>query len=250
MSVVERVERVELVERVERVEPVVPVVRELVLATRNVGKAAELRALLAPLGARVLSLDDAGIAPDPDEERVEDGATFEENAIAKARYFAARTGGRPVIADDSGLCVTALDGAPGVRSRRWAGATGSEADVSRANSAHLLVALRDVTDRGAAFVCAVAYSDGATEIVARGETTGRILDAPLGTQGFGYDPLFWSDELGRGFGEATRDEKAHVSHRARGVMQLIETLRRATKRQVSAVDDTVGETYTPRTSGA
>lgn len=202
-----------------------PVKREIVLATRNAGKAAELRALLSPLDATVLSLDDVGIPCTPEEDAVENADTFDANAMAKARYFAARSGGRAVIADDSGLCVAALDGAPGVRSRRYAGAVGTEADVSRANSARLLEALRDVADRRAAFVCAAAYSNGVQTVVAVGQTSGRILERPQGTQGFGYDPLFWSDDLGRGFGEATALEKAQVSHRARAVERLIIALR-------------------------
>lgn len=194
--------------------------RELLVATRNAGKAAELRALLAPFGVRVVDLRDAEIPSTPGEDVIEDGATFEANALAKARYFSAQSDGRPVLADDSGLCVTALGGAPGVRSRRYAGVVGSDAVVSAANAVRLLQALDGVVDRRAEFVCAVAYIEDGRESVYLGRTAGRILTAPLGLNGFGYDPLFWSDDLARGFGEATEAEKARVSHRARAVSML------------------------------
>ena len=195
--------------------------RELLIATRNVGKAVELRTLLAPLGVPVVDLREAGISPTPEEDTIEDGETFEANALAKVRYFSARSNHRPVLADDSGLCVPALDGAPGVRSRRYAGVVGSEAAVAAANSARLLEALDGVVDRRAEFVCAVAYVEDGRESVYIGRVAGRILDAPRGANGFGYDPLFWSDDLARGFGEATNIEKARVSHRARAVRALL-----------------------------
>ncbi|HEY0777526.1 MAG TPA: RdgB/HAM1 family non-canonical purine NTP pyrophosphatase [Gemmatirosa sp.] len=198
--------------------------RDVIVATRNAGKASELRELLAALPFRILSLDDAGIAPEPEEDDVENGTTFTENAVAKARYFAARAGGRAVIADDSGLCVDALGGAPGVRSRRYSGALGSEREVSRANCAHLLEALRGVDGRRAHFACAIAYSADGAEVVGVGRTNGRILDEARGAAGFGYDPLFWSDDLQRSFGEARAADKARVSHRARAVAQLVRAL--------------------------
>lgn len=198
--------------------------RELILATRNRGKAAELRALLVPLGMRILDLEEAQIPPTPDEDAIEDGDTFEANALAKARYFAARVGNRSVIADDSGLCVRALGGAPGVRSRRFAGVDGSEAAVTRANSARLLQLLDGRTDRSAEFVCSVAYIQAEREIVCTGRVIGRILEEPVGTHGFGYDPLFWSMELGQSFGAATDDDKARVSHRARAIAALVQRL--------------------------
>lgn len=200
--------------------------RELLVATRNAGKAAELRALLAPAFSRVLDLRDASIPADPAEDAIEDGETFEANALAKARYFRARSGDRPVLADDSGLCVAALGGTPGVRSRRYAGAVGDESAVSFANSQRLLRALARVEDRRAELICAVAYVDSTDEVVVLARTSGRILDAPSGANGFGYDPVFWSDDLQRSFGEATEVEKARVSHRARAVTALVERLRR------------------------
>lgn len=197
---------------------------ELIVATRNIGKARELRALLARLGRTIIDLERAGIPPADAEDAVENELTFEGNALAKARYFARLSGGRPVIADDSGLCVTALGGAPGVRSRRYAGAVGSEAVVSAANSAKLLSELSSTEDRRAEFVCAVAYVGNAQEVVAVGRASGRILREPKGSGGFGYDPLFWCDELEETFAEASEDEKARVSHRAKAVARLVELL--------------------------
>ncbi|HEX2778049.1 MAG TPA: RdgB/HAM1 family non-canonical purine NTP pyrophosphatase [Gemmatimonadaceae bacterium] len=192
----------------------------LLVATRNAGKRAELVALLAPLGASILSLDMAGIAESPDEDAIEAHSTFEENALAKARHFHGLSG-LPTIADDSGLAVDALGGAPGVRSRRWSGRSDLQgAALDAANNALLVRSLRGIEDRGARFVCAVAFVDGRRELVRRGETVGRIVDEPRGTMGFGYDPHFFSLELQRTFGEASRDEKAQVSHRGRALRAL------------------------------
>jgi XTP/dITP diphosphohydrolase len=197
----------------------------IVIATRNAGKLRELRALFATLGTNILDLDGAGIPLDEDAEAsLEQFATFEENALAKARYFARLAGGLPVAADDSGIEVRALGGAPGVRSRRYAGAVGSAAEVDAANTARLLQALQGHADRNARFVCAAAYVDGARELVCRGEVVGRVADAPVGCGGFGYDPVFLSDELGRSFGEATSDEKEQVSHRGRAFRALAQRL--------------------------
>lgn len=198
------------------------------MATRNRGKLHEFRDLLAPLGVRLVDLDEAGISPHPDEDSIENADTFEENARAKAHYFARLGGGRPVVADDSGLCVHALGGAPGVRSRRYAGVTGSETVVSTANKQLLLRSMAGVDDRRAEFACAISYVDGATEILSVGRASGRILLSPAGSGGFGYDPLFWSDDLGRSFGEASEQAKAQVSHRARAVETLLTRLRTPT----------------------
>ena len=198
--------------------------RRVLVATRNEGKRAELAVLLAPLGARIVSLDDAGVAESVEEEAIEDFATFEENALAKARYFFARAG-IPTIADDSGLAVDALGGKPGVRSRRWSGRSdlsGRALDV--ANNEALLAALRDAGNRDARFVCAIAFVDASRAIVRRGEVVGTLLERPRGSGGFGYDPLFLSMELGRTFGEATEEEKGRVSHRARAVHALRDAL--------------------------
>jgi XTP/dITP diphosphohydrolase len=193
-----------------------------VVATRNPGKLRELRSLLAGAGVRAIDLEEAGIPEAPEEEELEAFETFEENALAKARWFAGRAGGLPVLADDSGLEVRALRGEPGVRSKRWSGRvdlSGAELDAS--NNALLLARLRGVEDRRARFVCAAAWCDESGEIVVRGEVPGTIVERPSGAHGFGYDPLFFATELGMTLGEATLDAKARVSHRARAVAALL-----------------------------
>lgn len=202
----------------------------LLIATRSEGKRRELLPLLAPLGSRLLTLDEAGVAPDPAEDAIEAHATFEENAVAKARWFHERTG-LPCIADDSGLAVDALGGAPGVRSKRWSGRDDLEgAALDAANNAMLLESLAaaeaaGARGRGARYVCVGAYVDGQRELVRRGETVGFILDVPRGTGGFGYDPYFWSPELAATFGEATMEAKAQVSHRGRAMRALCNAVR-------------------------
>jgi len=211
----------------------------LLLATRSRGKVAEFSRLLAPLGVEVRSPDDVGLAPHPDEELLEVADTFAENAAAKAEWFAARSG-LVTLADDSGLEVDALQGAPGVYSKRFAGMDGPDHLVTAANNAALLAALRDVPEgqRTARYRCAlVLHHPGlpgcswpyhrpapGTSLVVEGSTAGRILSAPDGDGGFGYDPLFWSDDLGMGFGRATREAKGAVSHRGRAVAALCAAL--------------------------
>lgn len=171
-----------------------------------------------------MSLDDAGIPESKVEDALEAHLTFEENALAKARYFA-RLSGRPTLADDSGLAVEALGGRPGVLSKRWSGRDDlSGQALDDENNRLLLEALRAASDRRAHYVCAAAFVDGGRELVCRGEVHGRILAAPSGTGGFGYDPMFFADELGKTFGDATREEKATVSHRARAFAALLERL--------------------------
>lgn len=199
--------------------------RIVVIATRNAGKRRELGPLLEAAGYVTQDLEAAGIAESAAEDELECHATFEENALAKARYFSALLPGVAVLADDSGLSVDALGGAPGVRSKRWAAAPGlSGRELDAANNARLLRELSGVEDRGARFVCAAAWVGGEGESVARGEVQGRILEERRGEAGFGYDPYFWSEELGRGFGESSREEKATVSHRARAVRALLASL--------------------------
>jgi XTP/dITP diphosphohydrolase len=196
----------------------------MLLATRSMGKIRELRPLLFDRGVDVVSLDDVGIAESPAEDALEVYATFEENALAKARYFARLTG-RPTLADDSGLAVDALGGRPGVLSKRWSGRTDlSGQALDDENNRLLLEALRAHSDRRAHYVCAAAYVGGGYELVCRGEVHGRILEEASGSGGFGYDPYFYADELSRSFGEASREEKAAVSHRARAFSALIERL--------------------------
>lgn len=198
--------------------------RRLLLATRSAGKLRELRPLFAREGFEVVDVADVGVPESPEEEGLERFDSFEENALAKARYFHARTG-LPTVADDSGLEVAALGGAPGVRSKRWSGHPElSGAALDAANNAHLMIAMRGRTERSARYVCVAAYVDGAVELAERGEVRGRLLEAPRGSHGFGYDPYFLSDELGRTFAEATLEEKESVSHRGRAFRRLLAAL--------------------------
>lgn len=197
----------------------------LLLATRSPGKLRELRPLFAEAGFEVVDLAEAGIPERADEDAVERFSTFEENALAKARYFHARSG-QATVADDSGLEVVALGGAPGVLSRRWSGRTDLTGQaLDDANNARLLETLAEERDRRARYVCAAAYVDGEREIVVRGATEGVILREARGSSGFGYDPHFFSTELARTFGEATREAKEAVSHRGRAMRRLIAQLR-------------------------
>jgi XTP/dITP diphosphohydrolase len=188
---------------------------KLVLATRNAAKLDELRRILEPLLAvEVLGLGDVP----PYEEVPESGATFEENALIKAREAAVRTG-LPAVADDSGLAVDALNGMPGVLSARWAGSAASDP----ANLRLVLEQIGDVPDerRGAAFVCAAVLvtADGAEHVV-RGEMAGTLLRAPRGTNGFGYDPIFVPDHETRTTAEMSPAEKDAISHRGKAFRAL------------------------------
>ena len=198
-----------------------------IVATRNAGKLRELRLLFATHHIDVIDLREAGVAEDAQaEDEIESADTFEENALRKVRYFSARVPGRAVVADDSGLAVGALDGEPGVRSKRWSGRGDlATAALDRANNALLMARLRGVEDRRASFVCAAAWSDGLSELVVRGEVAGRIVDEPRGAHGFGYDPHFFIGELGMTLAEATIAEKEAVSHRGRAFARLLDALR-------------------------
>jgi XTP/dITP diphosphohydrolase len=198
--------------------------REIVMATRSEGKLRELRSLFATYEIAVVDLRDAGIAESPLEESLEAHATFEENALAKARHFHS-VSGRPTVADDSGLVVMALDGRPGVLSKRWSGRTDLSGQALDDENNRLLVrSLQNAQDRRASYVCAAAFVDDEREFVCRGEVHGRILEAPRGNGGFGYDPYFFSTELGRTFAEVSGAEKAQVSHRGRAFRALVERL--------------------------
>jgi len=192
----------------------------LVLATANRGKVAELTALVHEWGSvEVLPLGAFRGVTCPEET----GATYEENAAAKARAVAVATG-LPALGDDSGLEVDALGGAPGLHSARWAGAGASDEErVQR-----LLAALAGVPEagRGARFVCvaALAWPDGRVE-AATGTVRGRIVAAPAGSSGFGYDPVFVPDELDRTFAAASAAEKARLGHRGRALRALGHRLR-------------------------
>lgn len=201
----------------------------VVLATRNPGKLRELSAMFAEAGIALDDLAAVGLdEEDPAEDDLEVFETFEQNARAKARFFASRVPGAFVVADDSGLEVSALGGAPGVRSKRWSGSGESGSALEAANNAHLLSSLGGVADRTAAYVSVVVCTDGVREWSARGECLGRILMRPRGAGGFGYDPLFWSDDLQRTFAEVTREAKAAVSHRGRAFIALLQLLRAST----------------------
>ena len=196
----------------------------MLLATRSEGKLWELRPLFADAGINVVDLTEAGVGESAEEAGVESYHTFEENAVAKARYFRARTG-MACVAYDSGRVVTALEGQPGVLSKRWAGRGDlSGRALDAANNAKLLAELRDARERSARYVCVAALCDRETDLVCRGEASGRVLAAPRGDGGFGYDSLFLSDELGVTFGEATREMKEGVSHRGRAFRALIQRL--------------------------
>ena len=198
--------------------------RPILVATRSAGKMRELRRLFADAGRAIVSLDEAGVAEDAAEDGLETADTFEKNALLKARYFFARAG-LPTVADDSGIEVSALGGAPGVRSKRWSARpdlTGQALDD--ANNALLLQRLSGMADRRARYVCAAAYCDGISELVERGTVEGRITEVPQGSNGFGYDPYFESVELGTTFGVASAEAKARVSHRARAFATLLRRL--------------------------
>jgi XTP/dITP diphosphohydrolase len=192
----------------------------VVLASGNRGKVAELRALLEPAGLEVEPQSDHGV---PEAE--EPAPSFIENALLKARNAAAHTG-LPAIADDSGLEVARLGGAPGVRSARYAGPDGDDA----ANNARLLTELDGVPDedRAARFVCVLVFlrhADDPVPIVAEGLWPGRILTAPRGEGGFGYDPLFLVPEHGCSSAELPAAEKNRISHRGRALDALLARLR-------------------------
>ena len=181
--------------------------------------------MFAAAGIDIIGLDDAGIAESAIEDSLETEETFEGNALAKARHFH-RVSGHATVADDSGIEVVALAGAPGVFSKRWSGREDvSGQALDDANNALLLERLREARDRSARYVCVAAYCGDDGEFVERGEVRGMITKSPRGTGGFGYDPYFESVELGRTFGEVSREEKARVSHRARAFAKLLQRLK-------------------------
>lgn len=194
----------------------------IVIATRNAHKLEELDRILKAAGIDVelLSVDKFPGAPEVDE--TED--SFEGNALLKARALAQFTG-LPAIADDSGLCVDALNGSPGILSARWSGAT---ENVDATNLALVLEQMIDVPDdkRGAQFVCAAAYvlPDG-TEHVVRGTVEGRLLRSPQGTNGFGYDPIFVPAGFAKTTAEMTPAEKDAISHRSKALAELVTRIR-------------------------
>jgi XTP/dITP diphosphohydrolase len=200
---------------------------KLLAATRSAGKQREIRRVLEAAGYEVVFPDDAGVPESPSEELLELEPGFEGNARHKAEYFARKTG-LPTVADDSGLEVLSLGGEPGVRSKRWAAATGSPAEIDAANNAELLRRLRGAPEsrRRARYRFVLVYLSAPSALprVCEGSCGGVILDAPRGGGGFGYDPLFLSDELGMTFGEADPEAKNRVSHRGRALAALVAAL--------------------------
>src|SRR3989442_8638517 len=187
--------------------------RRLVLASDNAGKLAELQALLQPLQVEVLPQRVFGVVG-----AAEPHPTFLENALAKARHAAQATG-LPALADDSGICCAALDGAPGVRSARFAGDGASDAQ----NNAKLVARLARAADRSAHYVCvlvAVRAPQDPEPIVAEGRWHGHIVTQPRGVNGFGYDPHFWVDELKMTAAELAPEHKNSLSHRGQAMRQL------------------------------
>ena len=181
---------------------------KIVLASHNQNKIREMSAMLRErlhIDMEILSLDDVGIT----EDIVEDGTTFMENALIKAHAVA--KSGYIGLADDSGLSVEALDGAPGIFSARYAGGHGDD----EANNQKLLQEMQGIGYRNAAYICAMAmvFPDGSTPLMAEGRLDGEILINPRGTGGFGYDPLFWIDSLGKTLAEIPMEQKNQFSHR-------------------------------------
>ena len=197
-------------------------IMEIVIASRNKKKIRELEALISKYieGVKLLSLDDVGLYEDVEE----DGSSFEENALIKARY-AARSG-KISVGDDSGLCVNALGGAPGIYSARYAGEHGND----EANNRKLLFELSDKGDKSAYFVSAVAcvLPDG-REFVTEGRANGEITENASGNGGFGYDPIFYCPELGKTFADLSSDEKNAISHRGKAIENFSKKLLEITK---------------------
>lgn len=195
--------------------------REVVLASNNAGKLREFSAILSSAGIRMVAQGELGVT-EADEPHV----TFVENAIAKARHASQHTG-RPALADDSGLCVPALGGAPGVYSARYASMNGGEKS-DLANNMRLVSHLQRLQDHRAYYVAVLVYLESADDpcpIVAEGRWHGEIVATPRGEHGFGYDPHFWLPEQGCTVAELDPAEKNRISHRARALNRLLEQLR-------------------------
>ena len=200
----------------------------ILFASRSAGKQREVKRVLEAAGHEVVFPDDVGVWESEAEEGLELSDSFETNARHKAEYFA-RKSGVPTLADDSGLEVLMLGGQPGARSKRWSGAKGTAAEVDAANNAELLRRLlgAPALKRSARYRCVMVFlaTPTAVPVVVSGETAGRILEEAEGTNGFGYDPYFWSADLGKSFGVATAEEKDSVSHRGRALAKLVEALK-------------------------
>ena len=194
--------------------------REVVLASNNAGKLREFSAILSKAGIRMVAQGELGVT-----EAEEPHVTFVENAIAKARHASLQTG-RPALADDSGLCVPALGGAPGVYSARYASMSGGERS-DLANNFRVVSQLEQAADRSAYYVAVLVYLDGPDDpcpLVAEGRWYGEIISTPRGSNGFGYDPHFWLPEHGCTVAELEPEEKNRSSHRARALQKLLAQL--------------------------
>jgi XTP/dITP diphosphohydrolase len=192
---------------------------KLVIASNNPGKLREFQHMLAPLGIEVVPQAQLGIS-----EAEEPHCTFVENALAKARH-ASRASGLPALADDSGICVEALGGAPGVQSARYAG---ENPKSDRRNNDKLLQDMQGVTDRRAHYYCVlvlVRHADDPQPTIAEGEWRGEIAHEERGDGGFGYDPMFWLPDFGKMSSELTHDEKHAISHRGKAMKVLLEKLK-------------------------
>lgn len=192
--------------------------KKLVLASSNSGKLREFQFLLQPLGIEVLTQAQLGI-----DEAEEPHQTFIENALAKARH-ASRLSGLPALADDSGICVSALDGAPGVQSARYAG---DDPKSDQRNNEKLLQVMQGVADRRAHYYCVLVllrHADDPQPLIAEGEWHGEIALQPSGDGGFGYDPLFWLAEFGKTSAQLKREQKHAISHRGKALRVLLEKL--------------------------
>lgn len=196
--------------------------KEIVIATKNKGKVAEIEKAFAGLKVKLLSLADFADAPDA----VEDGDTFMENALIKARFYSAFTG-KPCLADDSGLEVDDLKGAPGVYSARYAGENASDAE----NNAFLISELKRVHSKKsrARFRCVLYFVDEHYSVSCDGCCEGIILSEPIGGGGFGYDPLFFLPEFKKSMAELTIEEKNKISHRGKALEKMAERLERYLK---------------------
>lgn len=195
-----------------------PRLSELVIASSNPGKLREIRELLAPLGTTVHPQSAFGVP-----EAAEPHLTFVENALTKARHAASHTG-LPALADDSGICVNALNGAPGVHSARFAGEPSSD----ERNNGRLLDLLAEVSDRRAHYYCVIVlmrHAQDSEPLICTGEWYGEIVREPRGSGGFGYDPLFLIPELGRTGAELTLELKNRISHRGQALAKLVARLR-------------------------
>ena len=193
--------------------------QKLVLASNNPGKLREFQFLLQPLGIEVLTQAQLGIA-----EAEEPHVTFIENALAKARHVS-RLSGLPALADDSGICVTALGGAPGVLSARYAG---DNPKSDQRNNEKLLQDMQVIADRRAHYYCVLVllrHADDPQPLIAEGEWHGEIAHEERGAGGFGYDPLFWLPELGKMSAELEREQKHAISHRGKALKVLLERLK-------------------------